>query len=93
MIYLLVFIITLLCLSIIGLSLDFKQKKLRHDTKVRELNYIIAGLIIARDNGSNQLFLSDESRETLMDSRIQLDKEIMALQADLFQTLDKNNLL
>lgn len=93
MIYILIFIIVLLSLTIVYITIDFKKTKSRHVKKVAELNYVIAGLASNNDIQSGQLKLSDELKIKLNIARETIDKDILAMQHDFVKTLIKNKLV
>ena len=93
MIYICTIIIVLLSVAIVMLSIGFRKSKLSHRQKIGELNYAMTKLTIDDENKISQLHLSDEINRKLFSTCEQIDKDIMAIQAELIEILVKNSLL
>ena len=93
MIYLLITIIVLLCLTIVVLSINFRREQLSHNEKVNELHDVIVQLTLDSEQRLTQLKISDELRQKLHSAREKIDRDVLALQHDFIETLFKNNLI
>lgn len=92
MIYLLIAIIVLLSLTIVVLSINFRQAQLSHNVKVSELKNTIVQLSADSDIKRDQLKLSDDLRQKLNAARGRLDRDLMAMQHGFVETIVKNDL-
>jgi hypothetical protein len=93
MIYLLIAIIILLSLTIVVLSVNFRKAQLSHHKKVGELQFTLVQMTADNNDTRVRLELSESLKSTLRLAREKIDRDVMAIQHDLVETLAKNNLI
>ena len=93
MIFILIFVILMLCAAIVYLGIYSRREKKKFRKKELALEEIIVQITQKQVIQSGQLRLSDELNENLKKSRIVLNDDIFKLNYEMFDMLSKNDLL